>query len=192
MDRSLVGTDSYVAETEPGSVGSRPFIPRAMVALRVTAMSCLILVAVLPAFSQVKITTIEPGEPAESIETVEITMTRAELAQLLYRIYAPDQSLVPDPITAFADLRDFGLIPEHWDESEVVTQRDLAEVLHRLGVQYHPARENGPVSRSFAEAILRRHFGAIREYLGRHINHELDLGDVMDEGSVRPVSPHRF
>jgi hypothetical protein len=147
------------------------------------------------AAAQVTISTTEPGETAQEPEQdqdgVE-TITRAELAQLVYLVYAPSADAVPDPITAFADLRDFGLIPEHWSGSEIVTEGDLAEILQRLGVQYRPGSEDAPVSRAYVEALLRRHLGELRHYLGRRIAHGAEIDLILSERGGRPVSPDRF
>jgi len=175
MHRSFAGSATYVA---------------------VLAVALLVAGSVPgPVSAQVKITSTEPGEmtpAAQESEAGMVTITRAELAQLVYRVYAPSEGAVPDPITAFADLRDFGLIPEHWNESEIVTEEDLAEVLNRLGVQYRPASENAPVSRAFVEALLRRHLGELRHYLGHRIEHGAEADLILSEGGGRAVSPYQF
>jgi hypothetical protein len=165
MRRSLFHSGSYTLEL------LRPEL------LAVLALAVALTAA--PAVAQVKITTTEPGQPAQEVGGTGVTMTRAELAQLIFRVFAPDESVVPDPITAFADLRDFGLIPEHWNESEIVTQADLAEILHRLGVLYRPATPDGPVSRAYTEALLRRNLGPLKHYLGRHLDHDLGVTSVV-------------
>ena len=83
-------------------------------------------------------------------------------------------------------------MPAEWNEVEIVTHGNLAEVVGRFGVVYAPADPEDPVSRVFAEAFLRRHIGKLREFLGPSLGHEASAAHVMDDGIDRAVSPADF
>lgn len=122
-------------------------------------------------------------------------ITQGEFAQLVLRaISTKAQAEAPQlsPAKALQRAQELELIPSGWHAESLLTQRDLAEVLRLLGIDYQPADPTAPVSRAFAEVILRRYQIRFERYGQMKFTHGQSGALITDEGVDRAVSPSQF
>ena len=128
-------------------------------------------------------------EPAE--QEME-GMTHGQFAVLLLKAAAGYTDTLPNEVDALDQVKRYGLIPNSWLVDEVLTQGEMSEILEQFGVVYVPPDRDKPVSRPFAEALLRREITRLRDYLARRMGHGFSINHILDMGVDRAVSPSRF
>jgi len=95
-----------------------------------------------------------------------------------------------EPVEFKELVKGYELVPEDWAVADVLTHGELGDVLGQLGVVYVPADPSKPVSQPFAEAILRRELGPLRDYYYRRLGHDITIDNLLDDG-VRPAVSSR-
>ncbi len=129
----------------------------------------------------------------EPVEQEIEGITHGQFAILLLKAAAGyTGSNLPDEVTALEQVQRYGLIPEDWLIDDVLTHGEMAQVLELFGVSYLPADRDSPVSRPYAEAMMRREITRLRDYLARRMGHGFSLNHILDQGVDRAVSPSRF
>ena len=119
-------------------------------------------------------------------------ITHGEFAVLLLQAAAGYTGTLPDEFTAMEQVMEYGMVPEDWLLEDILTHGELAIVLEKFGVPYTPADRDAPVSRPFAEAIMRREITRLRDYLARRMGHGFSVNHILDQGVDRAVSPMHF
>lgn len=119
-------------------------------------------------------------------------ISHGQFAILLLKAAANSRDNLPTETEALELVKGYELVPEDWLVDDVLTHGELAEVLAKLGVVYIPADSAKPVSQPFAEAILRRELGPLRDYYLRRLGHDITLENLLDDGAHRGVSPSTF
>jgi hypothetical protein len=128
-------------------------------------------------------------EPAESdVEQI----THGQFAVLLLQAAAGYTGTLPDEVTALQQVVFYEMVPADWLIDDVLTHGEMSEVLERFGVVYFPSDRDAPVSKSYAEAMLRRELTRLRDYLARRMGHGFSVNHILDQGVDRAVSPSRF
>jgi len=112
-------------------------------------------------------------EPAEEF------ITHGEFAALLLTVGAFQQD-IPQPEQALVQVKRLGLMPPDWEEKDLLTHGELADVLAPFGISYVPVDRDELATRAFVEALLRREFWMLRLYL------------VPSGSQKRPVSASEF
>ena len=119
-------------------------------------------------------------------------ISQGQFAILLLKAAANYRDELPTEAEALELVKGYEMVPEDWAVADVLTHGELGEVLGQLGVVYVPADPSKPVSQPFAEAILRRELGPLRDYYYRRLGHDITIDNLLDDG-VRPaVSPSSF
>ena len=160
----------------------------------VSLVGVMLLAAVTAAQSQAPAPVAPAPTPAVTGEASE-DITQGQFAQLVLRAIATKQHAeAPDltPEQALERIKELQLVPAGWHADWLLTQRDLAAVLVALGIDYVPMEPTAPVSRAFAEAILRRHQLQFEQYGQMKFTHGQAAALVTDEGVDRAVSPSQF
>ncbi len=120
-------------------------------------------------------------------------ITHGEFAVLLLQAAAGYSiTTLPDEITALQQVAFYEMVPIDWLVDDVLTHGEMSEVLERFGVVYIPSDRDAPVSREYAEAMLRRVLTRLRDYLARRMGHGFSVNHILDQGVDRAVSPSRF
>ena len=119
-------------------------------------------------------------------------MTHGQFAVLLLKAAAGYTDTLPNEVDALDQVKRYGLVPDSWLVDEVLTHGEMSEVLEQFGVVYVPPDRDKPVSRPFAEALLRREITRLRDYLARRMGHGFSINHILDMGVDRAVSPSRF
>ncbi len=135
-----------------------------------------------------------PAPAAPDVKSDE-NLSQGQFAQLMLRAIATkaqaEASQLP-PEKALARVKELELVPAEWTAERQLTQRDLADVLVQLGIDYQPADPTAPVSRAFVEALLRRYQLRFEQYGQMKFTHGQSRALITDEGVDRAVSPSQF
>jgi hypothetical protein len=123
---------------------------------------------------------------------VKDAITHGEFAQMVMDIALGYEEATPDPVTALEKLQRWGLAPTTWEVDDPLTHAELSMVLAHVGIEYLPAKPDAPVSRVFAQALLWREVGKLRDYNARRLGHGFSSNHVLDAGVDRAVSPSDF
>lgn len=119
-------------------------------------------------------------------------ITHGQFAILLLKASAGYTDALPTEVDALDLVKRWELVPADWQVDDVLTHGELADVLEQFGIVHVPADRDKPVSRPFAEAILRRELSRLRDYLARRMGHGISINHVLDLGVDRAVSPSTF
>jgi len=103
----------------------------------------------------------------------------------------PVRATAEQKVQALTEAKRLELIPQVWIADEKLMSSDLDEFLVRIGVSFVADREkDNEVSRSYAEAVLRRVASRLRDYAAKRTGHGWSSAhDWLDEGVDRAVSP---
>jgi hypothetical protein len=112
-------------------------------------------------------------------EPTEEFITHGEFAALLLTVGAFQED-IPQPEQALVQVKRLGLMPPDWEEKDLLTHGELADVLAPFGISYVPVDRDELATRVFVEALLRREFWMLRLYL------------VPSGGDYKPVSGSEF
>ncbi len=142
----------------------------------------LVLVVFLVATSglaQVRVSTQPPKDE----------VSHGGFAQLLLKALATKNPPDLGPAVALEKAKQLDLLPTHWTSSDMLTQAEMADVLHRLcpEARYQPSDPQAGLSQAFTETLLRRHLPCIESYRGTVLGH-----GMTDEEEQHPVSPSNF
>ncbi len=120
-------------------------------------------------------------------------LTRGQFAQLLLKALATKEAPALSPAEAMTRVQKLGLMPESWKAATVLDHAELAQVLHVMGISYVPNDPEAPVSRPFAEALLRRYRDQIIHRRGWVLGHGFSQDDYLDgDHGEGVVSPSKF
>lgn len=119
-------------------------------------------------------------------------MTQGEFAVLLMQAGAGFIGELPDPESALSSAKELEMVPESWTLDAPLTHGEMADVLQSLGITHVPGDPDAPVSRAFAEALLRRELSRLRDYLASRLGHGFSMNHILDMGVDRAVSPSTF
>lgn len=143
-----------------------------------TAVSVILLISA-PVFAQSNVDEIREKD----------SITQGEFAQLVMDIALGYEQATPDSETALEKLKGWGIAPATWEAATPLTHSDLAEVLRPVGIGYMAPKPDGPVSGVFAEGLLWREVGKLKDYLAKRLGHGLSANHVLDAGVDRAVLP---
>lgn len=148
------------------------------------ALVLAVLLVASGAMAQVKI----------SSEQAQEQVSHGQLAQLLLKVIATKEPPQLEPAVALAKAKQLDLVPTEWTVAGMLTQAQMADILHRLcpEARYQPSDPDAGLSQAFVEALLRRHLPCIESYLGNILGHGSSESGMMDEGVDRSVSPSGF
>ncbi len=121
-------------------------------------------------------------------------LSHGEFSQLLLQALATKQAPQLGPQQAMARVQKYGLMPADWKASGVMTHADLATVFRLIGISYLPADPKAPVSRPFAQVILRRYRSKILKSRGWVLSRGFSDDDFYLDGNHGEgiVSPSKF
>jgi len=126
-------------------------------------------------------------------QTSVVNVTHGEFSVLLLKALSTKQPPQLTPDKALARVQKYGLMPSSWLSAGLMTHAELAQVFKIMGVSYIPADPKAPVSKPFAEAILRRYLGRIRAYRGWLVSSGFSSDDAFLDGNHgEAVSPSKF
>ena len=136
-----------------------------------------------------------PGAVIAQEEPAEQEMegiSHGQFAVLLLKAAAGYTDTLPVEEDALDLVKRYELVPASWLVEDILTHGELAFVLELFGVVYVPADRDKPVSRPYAEAVLRRELTRLRDYLARRMGHGISINHMLDQGVDRAVSPSHF
>ncbi len=154
-------------------------------------LMCVVGIVLLACVAAAQAPAPTPAVPGEANEDI----TQGQFAQLLLRAIATKtDETAPQlsPEKALNRARELELVPAGWHAEWLLTQQDLADVLKLLGIEFQPAEPTAPVSRAFAEALLRRNQLGFEQYGQMKFTHGQAGALITDEGVDRAVSPSQF
>ncbi len=122
-----------------------------------------------------------------------VNLSHGQFAQLLLKVLSTKHVPALDPAQAMGRTQDLGLMPQSWKTTTVLTHAEFAQVLHVMGISYVPNDPEAPVSRTFAEALLRRYRDEIIHRRGWVLGHGFSPDDYLDGDHGEGVlSPSKF
>ena len=141
------------------------------------ALVLVVFLVATSALAQVRVKTEPPKDE----------VSQGGFAQLLLKALATKKPAEMEPAVALAKAQQLDLLPESWTPSAMLTQAQMADILHRLcpEARYQPSHPDDGLSQAFVETLLRRHLPCIESYRQIRL-----LGN--DEEDEHPVSPSNF
>ncbi|NOZ78260.1 MAG: hypothetical protein GXP48_03580 [Acidobacteria bacterium] len=122
-----------------------------------------------------------------------VNVTRGQFAQLLLNALATKEAPQLSPAKAMSKVQELGLMPESWKAATLMNHADLALVFHTMGISYVPNDPEAPLSRLFAEALLRRYRRQIVHQRGWVLGHGFSPDNYLDGDHGEGVlSPSKF
>jgi len=132
-----------------------------------------------------------PALAQSNIEEIRTksSITQGEFSQLVMDIALGYEQSTPDAVTAVEKLKGWGIVPASWEAGTTLTHGDLALALRPIGIDLSVSKPDGEVSGVFAESLLWREVGKLRDYMAKRLGHGLSANHVLDAGVDRAVSP---
>ncbi|MEE4271393.1 MAG: hypothetical protein V2I67_06955 [Thermoanaerobaculales bacterium] len=146
---------------------------------RLVTIVGVVLLVVVPAAAQSNIDEIRAKD----------SITHGDFAQLVMDIALGYEQATPDSVTALEKLKTWGIAPAGWEADAALTHGELATALRPIGIGYQAPKVDGAVSGVFAESLLWREVGKLRDYMASRLGHGLSANHVLDSGVDRGVLP---